>query len=72
MDFQNLSLIALSDAIRNGNTTREAVYQYFLERTKTYNPALNAFNTLPVDMPVYTDGPLAGLPIAVKDVFCEK
>lgn len=72
MDFQNLSLIALSDAIRNGNTTREAVYQYFLERTKTYNPALNAFNTLPGDMPVYTDGPLAGLPIAVKDVFCEK
>lgn len=67
MDYKNLSLLELRELIKNGTTTAEEVYTYFLERTKQYNPELNAFNTLPIDFP----GTQNGLPIAVKDIFCE-
>ncbi len=70
MDYKNLSLIELSDLIKSGKTTSEEIYNYFFERTKKYNWELNAFNTLPVEsqMP-HSDH---ALPIAVKDIFCEK
>lgn len=67
MEFKNLSLIELSELIKSGKTTSEEVYAYFLDRTKKYNEELGAFNTLPVD---WVD--VSGLPIAVKDIFCEK
>ena len=42
------------------------IYEYFLDRTKKYNPELGAFNTLPKE-----EGDKTGLPVAVKDLFCE-
>jgi aspartyl-tRNA(Asn)/glutamyl-tRNA(Gln) amidotransferase subunit A len=66
MDFKNLSLIELDDLIKTGKTTSQEVYSYFLERAKEHNTELNAFTTLPPDIPQWT-----GLPIAVKDLFCE-
>ena len=70
MPYKNLSLIELSDLIKSGKATSEEIYIYFLERTKQYNGELNAFNTLPVDNPIFTG--VNSLPIAVKDIFCEK
>jgi Asp-tRNA(Asn)/Glu-tRNA(Gln) amidotransferase A subunit family amidase len=67
MDFKNLSLIELSELVSSGKATSQEIYTYFLERTKKYNEELNAFNTLPLDIDSAN-----GLPIAVKDAFCEK
>jgi aspartyl-tRNA(Asn)/glutamyl-tRNA(Gln) amidotransferase subunit A len=70
MDYKNLSLIELGELIKNGKTTNTEVYTYFLERTKKYNSELNVFNTLPVEIPVFSTWD--ALPIAIKDIFCEK
>jgi Asp-tRNA(Asn)/Glu-tRNA(Gln) amidotransferase A subunit family amidase len=53
MPYKNLSLIELSELIKSGKTTSEEIYSYFLDRTKQYNEELIAFNTLPVDKPVF-------------------
>lgn len=73
MEFKNLSLLELRDLIDSGKATSQEVYLYFLDRTKQYNDNLNAFNTLPADW-IGGDSSTVGksLPIAVKDIFCEK
>lgn len=78
MEYKNLSLIELSDLIKNGQITHEEIFIYFLERTKKYNAELNAFITLPKQshpqISQWATHPdiCAGLPIAVKDLFCER
>jgi single-stranded DNA-specific DHH superfamily exonuclease len=52
MEFKNLSLIEIDELIRSGKTTSQEVYEYFLARTKQYNPELNAFNTLPEEFSI--------------------
>lgn len=66
MEFKSLSLLELSELVKSGNTTYQEIYHYFLERTKQYNTELDAYNTLPAE-----DVPATGLPIAIKDLFCE-
>lgn len=66
MEFKNLSLIELDTLVKNGNATYQEIYNYFLNRSKQYNDALNAFTTLPEEK---TE--INGLPVAVKDLFCE-
>lgn len=66
MEFKTLSLHEIREALARGDTTAPEVYQYFLERTQKYQPTLHAFNTLPTNSPE-----VWGIPIAVKDVFCE-
>lgn len=66
MDFKNLSLLELEDLVHSGTTTYQEIYEYFLERTKKYNTELNAFNTSPTEIAAAT-----GIPIAIKDLFCE-
>lgn len=74
MEFKNFSLLDLSDLLKTEKTTSKEIYDYFLERTKKYNPELNAFNTLPEDTPnIGSSGnPSMILPIGIKDAFCEK
>jgi Asp-tRNA(Asn)/Glu-tRNA(Gln) amidotransferase A subunit family amidase len=72
MDYKNLSLIDLSELIKSGKATSEEIYSYFLERTKQYNGELNAFNTMPLDTPTLQHSNTPTLPIAIKDIFCEK
>lgn len=69
MDYKNLSLIELSELIKNKKTTQSDIYSYFLKRTEEYNSTLNAFNTLPIENPTFANE--NSLPIAVKDIFCE-
>ncbi len=70
MDYKNLSLLEISELIKIGKTTNTDVYSYFLERAKKYNSELGAFNTLPVENQVFATE--NSLPIAIKDIFCEK
>lgn len=80
MDYKNLSLIELGKLIKSGKTTSEEIYNYFLERTKKYNGELNVFNTFPLDFipennlsdSLWNKKLELWLPIAVKDIFCEK
>ena len=77
MQYKNLSLLELSDLIQAGKATSEEIYAYFLDRVCQYNDELNAFNTLPDENPQSrtSTAPLQKelqLPIAVKDIFCEK
>lgn len=65
MEFKDLSLRELENLVAEGKTTHQEIYDYFLERTKKYNNDLNAFTTLPDQKEV------SGLPVAVKDLFCE-
>ena len=67
MDYKNLSLSELHELILSGKSNEGEIYQYFLERAKKYNTDLNAFLTLPSDSISEK-----GLPIAVKDTYCEK
>jgi aspartyl-tRNA(Asn)/glutamyl-tRNA(Gln) amidotransferase subunit A len=66
MELKNLSLIELDELVKTGKVTYDEIYAYFLGRAKEYNNELNAFTTLPPDTPQWS-----GLPIAVKDLFCE-
>lgn len=66
MDFHLLSLVELEALVQSGKTTYADIYAYFADRVKQYDPLLHVFTTLP-DASVEP----AGLPIAVKDIFCE-
>ncbi len=75
MEFKNLSLLELRDLINSGKTTSKSIYDYFLERSTKYNPELNAYNTLPSEKNPdngWNGNVGLGLPIGVKDLFCEK
>ena len=69
MDYKNLSLLELSTLIKNKEATASEIYEYFRKRTEQYNTELGAFNTLPVENPVFSQ--VDSLPIAIKDIFCE-
>lgn len=66
MEFKNLSLLELSELVSTGQATYTEIYNYFLARAEAYNNELQIFTTLPLAKTEVT-----GLPIAVKDIFCE-
>lgn len=67
MEFKNYSLVELDAMVKNGETSYAEIYEYFRKRAEEINPELNAFTTLPEK-----NSEINGLPIAVKDLFCEK
>jgi Asp-tRNA(Asn)/Glu-tRNA(Gln) amidotransferase A subunit family amidase len=44
MNFKDLSLEQIIEKIEAGETTKEAVFQYFLGRVETYDSKVQAFN----------------------------
>lgn len=65
MDFKNYTLKELDTLVKEGKTTHAEIRKYFLERIGEYDGELKAFNL------VETDPEATGLPLAVKDIFCE-
>ncbi|HEY6565032.1 MAG TPA: amidase, partial [Pirellulaceae bacterium] len=79
-----LTATELLHRIRNGDLSSAEVTEAFLDRAESLNPQLNAF--LRIDRNALQDaeivdhrrdeglpvGPLAGLPIAVKDILCTR
>ena len=63
---------ALADLVRSGQVQSRELVELFLRRIEALNPELNAFRTtipeeaLAAAATASTDGPLAGVPIAVK------
>ena len=76
------SLSELSTALHNGDITSVALTQHYLDRIKQYNGELNAYITIceesalaqatdaDTQFKAGTAGPLTGIPLAHKDIFC--
>lgn len=83
MDISNLTATALSDRIRSGALTAMDAVEAAVSKIKTADPRINAFITLDAKNAYRRaeevqrqieegsiSGPLAGVPIAVKDNIC--
>lgn len=65
MEFKNYTLKELDTLVQEGKTTYSEIRAYFLERITKYDDDLGTFNL------VDTETKATGLPIAIKDIFCE-
>lgn len=73
MNFKDLSLIEIIEKIKSKETSKEEVFDYFLKRIKKYDEKLQVFNYVNENwLNKNTEWKLAWVPIAVKDLFCEK
>jgi len=79
MDVTQTTLVELRDAIAAGEVTAESTTRAFLDRIERYNETLGAYNAVWPERAIAQAravdageraGPLAGGPIAVKDVLC--
>jgi len=73
MELAYKSLLQLRDMITNKEITAREVWDYFMKRSEKYNTELSAFLRLNLEgFEEKNDTPLGGLPLGVKDIFCEK
>ncbi len=82
MSLHHKSAAELGRGIRAGEYTSEEVTRHFLDRIETANPRLNAFITVCAERALEDarradatiargeGGPLTGVPLAHKDIFC--
>ncbi|MDX1572500.1 MAG: Asp-tRNA(Asn)/Glu-tRNA(Gln) amidotransferase subunit GatA [Methylophaga sp.] len=82
--MHNKSLKQLSDALHQGEITSVELTRHFLDRINQHNGELNAFISVTEDLAMdqakaaderlkaKTAGPLTGIPLAHKDIFCTK
>jgi len=73
MNLAYKSITQLLELIETKQITQKEVWDYFLERTEKYNKDIGAF--LSVWLKEFEEKPntdLLGIPLWVKDIFCEK
>ena len=72
--MKDLTLEQLIEDIKSGKTTNKEVFQYFQKRIEKYDDTIQSYNFVNTDgaSDVGIDFHLAGVPIAVKDIFSEK
>lgn len=80
--MHNKTLSELSQALQSGETTSQALTEYFLNRIQQYDAQLNSFITVTPELALEQAkaadelitqgkaGKLAGIPMAHKDIFC--
>jgi aspartyl-tRNA(Asn)/glutamyl-tRNA(Gln) amidotransferase subunit A len=80
MSFLNFTAVEIAQKVKAGEFKSEAITTAYLDRIKTLDPKINAFNEVFADRALKqakaidakilcgeTTGPLAGVPIAIKD-----
>ncbi|MDD2486778.1 MAG: Asp-tRNA(Asn)/Glu-tRNA(Gln) amidotransferase subunit GatA [Candidatus Gracilibacteria bacterium] len=73
MELKDLSLKQIISEIKSGKISQKEVYDYFLDRIRKFDPQIEAFNFVNEDFQEKdSNSILAGVPIGVKDLFCEK
>jgi len=72
MNFKDLSLIEIIEKIKSGETDRKATWDYFLGRIEKYDDKIKSYNFVNKNWLSENDWKLAWVPIAIKDIFCEK
>ena len=82
--MHTLSVSALGNALRRGEFSSVELTMHFLDRIAAHDDALNAFITVTRDIALADaaraderrrageDGPLLGIPLAHKDIFCTR
>lgn len=70
MDFAYKSIVELREMIERKECTGKEIWEYFIARNEKYNPEIGAFLNI---LWTHRDstGPLAGIPLGIKDIFCE-
>jgi Asp-tRNA(Asn)/Glu-tRNA(Gln) amidotransferase A subunit family amidase len=68
-DLCEQSLTTLAELIRKREVSASEVVEAHLEQIERLNPALNAVVTVASDLSQSAEGPLAGVPITVKDTI---
>ncbi|MDD3793252.1 MAG: Asp-tRNA(Asn)/Glu-tRNA(Gln) amidotransferase subunit GatA [Candidatus Gracilibacteria bacterium] len=71
MNFKDLSLEEIVLKLKNKEIKKEEVFTYFIERIKKYDSKIQSYNFVNENGLNTIEGTLYGLPIAVKDIFCE-
>ncbi len=71
MNLSTASLIEILAALKDGTITQDQVWEHFDHITTELDPELQAYNFRTPARPEAQDGPLAGLPLAIKDVYSE-
>ena len=73
-ELRSLSLREIIDLVRAKKLSQAEVYSYFLDRIHTLDPQVEAFNSIQEAYEPNGDinSPLAGVPIAMKDLYNEK
>lgn len=72
MSLLGKSLTQLLELLKQKKISGKEVYDYFLTRSKKYNPLLNSYVTFSPKSWESTRGNLLSIPIAFKDNFCTK
>ncbi len=72
MNLKDLSLEQLIKKIEAKEITRWEVFDYFLNRIEKYESKINSYNFIDKNWLNVDDWVLNGLPLAIKDIFCQK
>ena len=67
-EIQSLSAAAAAAATADGSLDRGELFEHY--RARAESDPLNAFTWVAPEAPAVIDGPLGGVPLAVKDLFC--
>ena len=71
MELAYKSIIELRELLETGTVSQKEIYEYFLARNEKYMWELHAFLNILWEYKE-SKGPLAGIPLGIKDIFCEK
>lgn len=66
------SILEIKNLIDSGEISSKDVWDYFLERTQKLDTDIESFNALNTDGFNDSKETLIGIPLGVKDIFCEK
>lgn len=72
MNYKDLSLIEIIEKIKSKETTSSEVFDYFIKRIEKHDDKIKSYNFINKDWAIESSEKLAWVPIAVKDIFCEK
>lgn len=72
MELAYKSLLEIKDLIDSGEVKSQDVWNYFKERSENLNSQLSAFNSFNENGFNDSKWVLAGIPLGVKDLYCEK
>ncbi|MBT2375652.1 amidase [Pseudomonas fluorescens] len=71
--MNHLDATAIAEAVRSGATTAAVVAEHFLGQIERHEPVIQAFASFDPQAVRQqlrsTDGPLAGVPVGIKDIF---
>lgn len=71
MNLSTASLVDILAGLKDGTLTQAQIWEHFDHVTTELDSELQAYNHRTKEKPEVTEGPLAGLPLAIKDVYSE-